>query len=232
MLYDYNVDMKIRGKLSRIGGLVICMFVIAGNYFSSAHAQVETFALTILHTNDTHGRIDQFTEVGSRCTPADEAEDRCVGGVARRATIIKQVRAEGGNVLLLDGGDQFQGTLFYTKYKGEEASTFMNLLGYDAMALVFLLYGGVSIVLGILDRDYSNTGQLLVFLGIGMALVTLMVGFRDRKMWGWYGQVGAHALVMILVLFHPTNPYNWLLFLLSGATVGLLFAPPTRTSFS
>jgi len=135
MLYDYNVDMKIKSKLSRIGGLAICIFVFAGNYFSSAHAQVETFVLTILHTNDTHGRIDQFTEVGSRCTPADAAENRCVGGVARRATIIKQVRAEGGNVLLLDGGDQFQGTLFYTKYKGEEASTFMNLLGYDAMAV-------------------------------------------------------------------------------------------------
>ncbi len=135
MLYDYNVDMKIKYIASVLIAFFIVLLVPASGYFVPVQAQGETFQLTILHTNDTHGRIDQFTEVGSRCTPADAAEDRCVGGVARRATIIKQVRAEGGNFLLLDGGDQFQGTLFYTKHKGEEASTFMNLLGYDAMAV-------------------------------------------------------------------------------------------------
>jgi len=127
--------MKIRSMASGITRILLCLWLGAGFFYFPAQAQSEDFSLTILHTNDTHGRIDQFLEVGSRCTPADAAENRCVGGVARRATIIKQVRAEGGNVLLLDGGDQFQGTLFYTKYKGEEADTFMNLLGYDAMAV-------------------------------------------------------------------------------------------------
>ena len=132
---DYNVDMRIKHTLSVLTTFVVGLLFFIHGQPNLALAQGETFQLTILHTNDTHGRIDQFTEVGSRCTPADVAEDRCVGGVARRATIIKQIRAEGGNVLLLDGGDQFQGTLFYTKYKGKEASTFMNLLGYDAMAV-------------------------------------------------------------------------------------------------
>jgi len=103
--------------------------------------------------------------------------------------------------------------------------------GYT-LALIFLLYGGVSIVLGVLDRDYSRTGQFLIFLGIGIVLVTLVVGFRDRRMWGWYGQIGVHALVMILTLFNAGNPYNWLLFVLSAGTVGLLFAPPTRAALS
>lgn len=114
---------------------MICLLALTGIFYFPALAQSNGFSLTILHTNDTHGRIDQFLEVGSRCTPADAAENRCVGGVARRATVIDQVRAEGGNLLLLDGGDPFQGTLFYTQYKGEEAYTFMNLLGYDAMAV-------------------------------------------------------------------------------------------------
>jgi hypothetical protein len=100
------------------------------------------------------------------------------------------------------------------------------------LSLIFLLYGGVSIVLGMLDRDYSNTGQLLIFLGIGIVLVTLVVGFRDGRRWGWYGQIGVHALIMILVLFNPSNPYNWLLFVLSAATIGLLFAPHTRAALS
>lgn len=129
---DYNVVMK---KINTLSGVFICLLIITGVFYFPAQAQSNDFTLKIIHTNDTHGRIDQFLEVGSRCTPADSAENRCVGGVARRATIIKQVRAEGGNMLLLDAGDQFQGTLFYTKYKGEEADTFMNLLGYDAMAV-------------------------------------------------------------------------------------------------
>ena len=103
--------------------------------------------------------------------------------------------------------------------------------GY-VLSVIFLLYGGVSIILGILDRDYSNTGQLLVFLVIGIILVTLVIGFRDGKLWGWYGQIGVHGLVIILALFHPLNPYNWLLIVLSAGTIGLLFAPPTRAALS
>jgi len=100
------------------------------------------------------------------------------------------------------------------------------------LAIVFLLYGGVSIVLGILDRDYTNTGQLLVFFAIGMVLVTLVIAFRDRKTWGWYGQIGAHGLIIILALLHPSNPYNWVLIVLSAGTITLLFAPTTRAVIS
>jgi 5'-nucleotidase len=93
------------------------------------------FNLTILHTNDTHARIMQVNSHGNTCDDEHAAAGECFGGVARRATMINQIRAEKENVLLLDAGDQFQGTLFYTLYKGEEARTFMNLLGYDAMTL-------------------------------------------------------------------------------------------------
>ncbi|MCX6646740.1 MAG: bifunctional metallophosphatase/5'-nucleotidase [bacterium] len=96
---------------------------------------VNLFKLTILHTNDTHARILQVNSSGGTCNDEDAAAGECFGGVARRATMINQIRVEKGNVLLLDAGDQFQGTLFYTQYKGMEAQTFMNMLGYDAMTL-------------------------------------------------------------------------------------------------
>ena len=35
----------------------------------------------------------------------------------------------------MDGGDQFQGTLFYTYYKGKLAAEMMNKLGYDGMTV-------------------------------------------------------------------------------------------------
>lgn len=81
--------------------------------------------LTILHTNDTHARIEPFTPYG----------EPTQGGVARRYSAIQQVRAEAKNVLLVDAGDAFQGTLFFNKWQGEEASHFMNALGYDAMVI-------------------------------------------------------------------------------------------------
>ncbi|MDX1382266.1 MAG: bifunctional metallophosphatase/5'-nucleotidase [Thermoanaerobaculia bacterium] len=90
--------------------------------------------LTILHTNDTHARIAAIDRYGSTCGPqADPAE--CFGGVARRATLVREIRAERPNTLLLDAGDQFQGTLFYRRFRGLEAQRFMNHLAYDAMTL-------------------------------------------------------------------------------------------------
>lgn len=91
--------------------------------------------LTILHTNDVHGRLAATPPFGSVCTETHKAENKCLGGAARLAGAISAARAEGGHVLLLDAGDQFQGTLFYTHYKGQAAAQVMNRLGYDAMAV-------------------------------------------------------------------------------------------------
>ena len=84
-------------------------------------AQEDPFRLTILHTNDTH----------SNHAPLSNGN----GGVARQATVQQQVAEEGGNVVLLDGGDRFTGTLFHTVYVGTDQVQIMNALGYDAMAL-------------------------------------------------------------------------------------------------
>ena len=58
---------------------------------------------------------------------------RCYGGVVRRGSYAKQVRGRESNVLLLDAGDQFQGTPWFFTYKGAAASFFLNKLNYTAM---------------------------------------------------------------------------------------------------
>lgn len=93
------------------------------------------YALTILHTNDIHAHLAAFDEFGAQCDKDKEAAGKCQGGAARLATAVARERAGGGNALLLDAGDQFQGTLFFTRYKGEAPAFFMNRLGYDAMAV-------------------------------------------------------------------------------------------------
>nr|XP_054753897.1 snake venom 5'-nucleotidase-like [Lytechinus pictus] len=66
------------------------------------------YQLTVLHTNDVHARIEQFNKYGSECSQEDAEDGACFGGVARRATKVKEIRNRVTNVLLLDGGDQYQ----------------------------------------------------------------------------------------------------------------------------
>lgn len=96
------------------------------------------FSVTILHINDFHARFEPINRFDSNCSAEDDAASMCFGGIARLKTAIderREVLEEGGNnVLLLSGGDEFQGSLFYTTYKSEIVADFMNELGFDATA--------------------------------------------------------------------------------------------------
>jgi 5'-nucleotidase / UDP-sugar diphosphatase len=93
------------------------------------------YALTILHTNDFHAHLAPFDGLGVTCDQAKDQAGQCQGGVARLAAAIARERAKDGPSLLLDAGDQFQGSLYYSKFKGEPLAAFMNRLGYDAMTV-------------------------------------------------------------------------------------------------
>lgn len=95
------------------------------------------FELNILHINDLHSRIEAIGKTDSTCSSEDEAKNECFGGIARVKAAIDARRAElsGKNVLTLDAGDQFQGSLFYTTYKSAPVAEFMNGIGFDAMAI-------------------------------------------------------------------------------------------------
>ncbi|MGB0263018.1 MAG: metallophosphoesterase, partial [Henriciella sp.] len=93
------------------------------------------YTLTILHTNDFHARFEPISQYDSGCSVEDNENGECFGGSARLMTAIGEARARSGNHILVDGGDQFQGTLFYTYYKGRLAAEVMNQMGYDAMTV-------------------------------------------------------------------------------------------------
>ena len=101
----------------------------------TAGAASAEYTITILHTNDFHARFEPINTSESPCTEKDAAESKCLGGVARLVTAVKDARGRHSNVLLLDGGDQFQGSLFYNQYKGAVSAEFMNQMGYDAMTV-------------------------------------------------------------------------------------------------
>jgi 5'-nucleotidase len=83
--------------------------------------------LTILYTNDMHSRIEPF--------PDNDPKYPNQGGFARRAALVKKIRSEEKNVLLLDAGDIFQGTPYFNFYAGELEYKLMSAMGYDAVTL-------------------------------------------------------------------------------------------------
>lgn len=82
--------------------------------------------ICVLHTNDTHSRIDPY--------PDNDPNYPGMGGYARRAHIINQYRKTEPDLLLLDAGDIFQGTPYFNLYGGEPELKLMSKMGYDAAA--------------------------------------------------------------------------------------------------
>ena len=111
----------------------------AGLLALSVGAAQAEYVLHVLHTNDFHSRIEPINKYDSTCDAETLEKKECFGGVARLAAAIKakrdEIKAAGGNVIVLDAGDQYQGSLFYTTYKGKDTVEFMNAIGYDAMSL-------------------------------------------------------------------------------------------------
>jgi 5'-nucleotidase len=114
---DFLKNTAASSALLTLGGLSLSSFD------ASETTSVEMKKITILHTNDVHSHIDPF--------PADHPKNPNMGGVARRAALIEQIRKEEKNVLLLDAGDIFQGTPYFNYYGGELEFKLMSMLQYD-----------------------------------------------------------------------------------------------------
>ncbi len=105
----------------------------------SSGAAFADFELNILHINDFHSRLESINATDSTCSAEDEGKGVCFGGAARLLTAINQTRdalkAQNKNVILLNAGDNFQGSLFYTTYKGAAEAEALNAMKFDAMTV-------------------------------------------------------------------------------------------------
>ncbi|MCY6379256.1 5'-nucleotidase C-terminal domain-containing protein [Hoeflea prorocentri] len=111
--------------------LCIAVAFLAG----STGIALADFELNILHFNDFHSRIEPINKYDSTCSEKDRSEGKCFGGIARLKTAIDQRRKASDNVLVLSAGDNFQGSVFYTVYKGKAEAEFLDLIGLDANVL-------------------------------------------------------------------------------------------------
>ncbi|KAH7967549.1 hypothetical protein HPB49_025660 [Dermacentor silvarum] len=113
----------------RLLGVLVCFFLV----FSPAiHRVCADFTLTVLHTNDVHSHIEESTKYGGLCT-GHRAD--CVGGIARIATKVNELKKTYPNTIFVNAGDFFQGTAWYTVLKSALVSEVMVAMGYDYACL-------------------------------------------------------------------------------------------------
>lgn len=124
--------------------------------------------LTILHTNDTHSRIDPY--------PGNDPNYPGMGGYARRATIINEARKKDPDLILLDAGDIFQGTPYFNFYVGEPELRLMTKMGYDASAF------------GNHEFDNGMDGFLEVLPNAGFPFLAANYDFSDTVLAGRVGK--------------------------------------------
>lgn len=119
--------------------LVLLLYTtkLAIGFTFTTKQQDSALDLIILHNNDMHARFEQTDKYSSKCLPADAIANKCYGGFARVSELIKKYRKEaengGPSVLYLNAGDTYTGTPWFSMFKHEIVSSFLNILKPDAM---------------------------------------------------------------------------------------------------
>ena len=85
--------------------------------------------LLLVHTNDTHSCIEPLSPLLADTAQADK------GGYLRRAALLRDLRQQDKDLLLVDAGDFSQGSAYYSLYHGDVEVGLMNLMGYDAATI-------------------------------------------------------------------------------------------------
>lgn len=113
--------MRNRKLIALLLGLCICLtmvFAQADGSVTSSAPENSMVKITVVHTNDTHARVKEGDGMG----------------FAKISSLIREIKQENPNTLVLDAGDTFHGQTIATLNRGESIASIMNIIGYDAMA--------------------------------------------------------------------------------------------------
>src|SRR5690606_12540087 len=113
----------LRRDFVKIAGTGALLGTIGG-FPTKAFAAGAVYHLTILHSNDTHSRIDPF--------PMDGGRNAGKAGADRRFRLVEKIRREEEHVLLVDAGDRFQGTPYFNMFDGALEMQLMAQMKYEA----------------------------------------------------------------------------------------------------
>jgi 5'-nucleotidase len=123
------------GKLLRKASFAF-LFVAVFSMFLSGCTTTQVsdadqkYALTILHTNDVHSNYGGFTSANRICYAPYCVDGK--GGSVRLQQAVQAIKKEIPNTIILDAGDEFQGTLYWTTHKEAVSVDILNAIGYQA----------------------------------------------------------------------------------------------------
>jgi 5'-nucleotidase len=103
--------------------------------------------LIILHNNDMHARFEQTGVSTPKCSAADVTSNKCFGGFARVANVVRRYRKDAAEgkippVLYLNAGDTYAGTPWFTLYTDKITAEFMKILKPDVTVSFELINEG------------------------------------------------------------------------------------------
>jgi 5'-nucleotidase len=137
--------------------------------------------VTLLHVNDFHSRHEPISAAGAACDPA---RGPCFGGSARIAAAIGAARgdaaAAGRAHLTLDAGDQFMGSLFYTRHRGAAEAAVQNAYGCEAMALG--------------NHEFDNGPEVTARYADSLRFPLLAANLDTRDEPALHGKIRSHVL--------------------------------------
>ncbi|KAJ2699544.1 hypothetical protein FB645_005285 [Coemansia sp. IMI 203386] len=100
------------------------------------------YSLRLIHTNDMHAHFTPYDANGDTCDPItfNDTNARCVGGSAYVKAVVDHLQMGanvGGsaNTVLLNAGDEFQGTLYHVLFRGNVSADLLNAFHIDALSM-------------------------------------------------------------------------------------------------
>ncbi|XP_037872184.1 apyrase isoform X1 [Bombyx mori] len=112
--------------------IIVTVSLFLGNVYNFVLPFEGLYRLDVIHYNDFHARFEETSVNTPICKSNDSA---CLGGFPRLYHHIQTLLVEKPHSILLNAGDSFQGTFWYTLLKWNVTQEFMNMLPHDAHAI-------------------------------------------------------------------------------------------------
>lgn len=109
---------------------LILLTTVGSSDNSQIFAQRKSYQLSIIHMNDIHSHLEQEQIKLTFNKLKVKAE---VGGMPRAIEKIESLKKQNPQSLVLNAGDTFQGTLYYSLFKGKADADMLNLVAWDAI---------------------------------------------------------------------------------------------------
>ncbi len=116
-------------NITSIGTLCLLSATLVATPVQAYDGDEDGKVVTLIHTGDFHGHLVPRPNMRS-----DAIGNSREGGLARIATIIKKIRADDKNALLLNTGDTIQGSAEVLYTRGQAIVDVLNKFGIDAFA--------------------------------------------------------------------------------------------------